>query len=328
MEILHFCVLASEIVMRGRTPYYAINSNRFGKPYEFDMIAGYDKNGEKIYEKRVRDGSSRKIFRIYLNELLKERCVTRIKTKDKRAKYYSITPLGICHLMKEGLFHDGLKCPWPERLHIINILQTFASPNVKPYRSLIFEGQKFFSYDFFVWDNLAEILQLDLKGLIIQIFQNFDNYRNSFSYYVYSGIDEVYKFHLATFTFSEDNVTVIELDKKSGIIIEEPDYKPLELDYEQFDHYLANLMLCSLIYDYSVLHYEYEKKQRQLQKVVRNKKAKIMHDMNNYPEYFLKIIILFSKHISKILQNRYDLLNNVRTELNQIQFASEKTITI
>lgn len=325
MEILQFSLLASDVVWRARTPFYAINSNRFGKDWEFERAVGFDENDKEIRHTRVEESPSRKIFRIYLKELLEEKVLTRIKTNDKRSKFYSITPLGICHLIKSKMFYDGIKYPWPERLNVVYTLMTFAIPKVKPYRSLIFEGREF-NFEM-LWDDLARILAYSLREEIVHVFENFETDENQFIFNVTNGYYDS-NIQLARIKFIEAGITVSELDKKItagpvSLTLHEK-YEGLHLDEEQFHHYLANLMICALVYDFTIAMFEREKlryekvenESKRQRKKMSEEDYKHLHDTNDYPEYFLEILTLFSRHISEIINRRRQLMIKFRSSLN------------
>lgn len=340
MEILQFCLLASELVWRGRTPFFAINSNRFGKPWEFDLgVVGWE-NDKEITRTRKEEGPSRKIFRIHLKELLIEKLLTRIKTSDKRSKYYSITPLGIIHLIKYGedKFYFDYKYPWPEKINVIQTLQTFAQQNVKPYKSVVFEKEKFFHSDIDLWDDVAKWLGISLRKLMPHVFSNVEITQeniyskfgiNLFEFFITNGYYGTNKINLASFDFeNKDFVKIRELDRpitsygfKVGL-----KYEPLKLDDEQFHHYLANLMLCSLIYDYGMLEYDLSKLKirnflkKEKRKAEQDATVKFTNELKELPEYFLRILFLFSKHISRLTKNQYELTSGYSEKLNEIQF--------
>ena len=340
MEILQFTLLASELVWRGRIPFFAINSNRFGKPWEFDEgVVGWDENGKEITRIRKENGPSRKIFRMYLKELLKERLLTRIETKDKRSKYYSITPLGIVHLIKYGEdeFYFDYKYRWPERINVIQTLQTFAQQNVKPYKSIIFGNEKFFQYDTDLWDWLAKWLGMSLRNLIPHVFTNVEITQehisskyiiNMLEFFVTNGHYKNNKVSLVHFDFKiKEFVNIKELNRPKYTTFGRSykDSYELQLDDVQFHHYLANLMLCSLIYDYGMLLYDLDKKRNRKQTL--HKKINttyefdwLREDTTEIPEYVLKILILFSKHVFELTKEQYELSLGFKEEIHKIQF--------
>jgi len=344
MEILQFVLLASDLILGGRSPFFAINSNRFGKPWEFDEgFVGYE-NGKEKTRTRIENGPSRKVFRTYLPELLKEKLLVRIKTKDNRSKYYSITPLGMIHLIKSEMFYDGMRYPHPERNYVILTLQTFAERNVKPYHSVIFENQNFFNYEINLLDDLFKHTKMEFRRLVPHVFTNVNIVQenmqskffiNYFEFFVTNGFSPVNKYLLATFDFDDEkHVKVTELDKSlmNSFIHDEKDldYQGLSLDEEQFHHYLANLMLCSYIYDSSIGSFDldiiFNKQLSKLKKRTPHleKRKTFGEENSDFPEYFLRILLLFSKHISRLSQNQYELTTSFSKKLNSMQFKQTK----
>jgi len=315
-EILQFCLLASELVWRGRTPYFAINSNQFGKTWEFDVFHGHDEKGKEIKSVRKETGPTRKIFRKYLPELLEEKLLTRIKTKDNRSKYYSITPLGICHLIKSEEFFDGVKYPKPERYNAFLTLETFATPNVKPFKSIIFEGQKFNFTN--LWDNLIKILSLSIREQMVHVFQNFETMDNRVMFYLTNGYDTINKIRLANFSINDNIITVNEFGRYSGPVYGDPSYKPLELDEEQFHNYLANLLICALLYDSTVAQFDMYQNWiiQDIQTAKINRKKPRLKDriknieelFDEFPEEYLKVLYLFNHHVSNIVSKQEKLM--------------------
>lgn len=345
IEILQFTLLASDIVFRGRTPFFAINSNRFGKPYEVDEgIIDLDENGKEVRRTRIENGPTRKIFKTYLPELLKEKLLVRIKTNDNRSKFYSITPLGIIHLIKSEMFYDGIRYPHPERNRVILILQTFAQQNIKHYHSNIFKNETFFHTKLNLLKDIAEHTHMEFRRSVPHVFTNVnivqENMQSKFShnyfeFFVTNGFSAVNKYLLATFDFADEKyVKVEELDESlmNSFIHDEKnlEYKGLSLDDEQFHHYLANLMLCSYVYDTIIgsfdLNHIFNKQLPKLKKRMPYlKKSKSFKEENKeMPEYFLRILLLFSKHILRLAQNQYDLTTSFEQELKPMQFIQTK----
>lgn len=368
----------------GRTPFFAINSNRFGKDWSMDI--DYTIEGqEKDVRTRIEESPSRKIFRTYIKELLNEKLLVRIKTRDKRSKYYSITPLGICYLIKSELFYDSPKYDrWPEKINVFLTLMTFAFQNVKPYRSIIFENEKFFSYDTDVWEDLKKLdMGIGFRNQITHVFSNIEKQENGFRLFVTNGYWSDYRIQLADVDFTYDKfydddgkvitvwnppsvdqnytkiektnnennlIRIIELNKKIGQLYGNIDYKPLFLDDEQFHHYLSNLLLCAFIYDYVMAHFDrnllrnipkksgpdgleriFDKEKNAMYLTIKDTRKpttkekterlkELMVEFSNYPEYFQKILILLSKHISQIVSQQYELMSKFSFSLNKAQF--------
>lgn len=338
MEILQFTLLASELVMRGRMPFFAVNSNRFGKPWEMEINYGWD--GHKDIRTERFEGPSRKIFREYLNELLHEKLLTRIITKDKRSKYYSITPLGIIALIKSEMFFDGIKYRYPENSFVIFVLQIFAQQNVKPYKSQILKNKKFVNSDTTLWKDLTSWSPMSIREAIAHVFTNVDISHErigkehewyEMEYFITNGFPGANKINLCDFNLiNDDFITVRELDAPSTYR-GDPQYvessEHLKLDIEQFHHYLSNLMICSLVYDSAMLHYDLvkrrnEKKISSKTESIKTTADEIQEDMKKTPDYFLEILFLFSKHISQITEDQFSLTSSFQKNLTKIQYQT------
>ena len=338
MEILQFTLLASNLVPRGRTPFFAINSNRFGKPLEVDEgITDQDVNGNETRRIRIENGTTRKIFRTYLPELLKEKLLVRIKTKDNRSKYYSITPLGIIHLIKSEMFFVDSKYPYPERNYVILTLQTFAQSSVTPYHSVVFENQKF-SYDINLLDDIGRWLGISFRNQVTHVFSNVNIVQENmqskypisfFEFFITNGISDSNNHRLAIFDFRDDmHVNVEELDKGTNNFHnddQDKKYSGLNLNDEQFHHYLANLMVYSLIYDSAIAEFDHNRlfinQSSKLKNTPHLTRLDIFREKNNgLPEYFLRILLLFSKHVLDLSQKQYDLTTSFNKELSLMQF--------
>lgn len=314
MEILQFTLLASEEIKRGRNVFFAINSNLFDK--EWMWSTDYTvKGGKQDIRKRIEKSPGRKIFRTQIQELLEEKLLVRIHTSDDRAKWYSITPLGICQLIKSEEFFDGIKLPMPERYFVILVLMSFAIPNVKQYESLIFEKQKFFNSDTDFWEDLIKT-GMSIREELPHVLSNIDIEINKFSFNVTNGFYEENNIPLAKGKFIEENlIQVIELNKKSGVIRGDPNYNPLSLDEEQFHHYFANLLMCALIYDYTVATFDniqnkHLKQTRRGKSPIKETSKEFSKKWVKYPEYFQRIAALFSKHATKIVSEQTTLMSD------------------
>ena len=343
MNILQYTLLFSKEVRSGKKRFFAINSNQFDKKlrdYTNDelLYVGFLENSFPLTEDDV-PRLSRKTFRYYLNELLNEKLLVPVKTSDNRTKHYSITPLGIIRLMKSYQFSSDIKYPHPERNHVIMILQTFAQQHVKPYKSIIFNKEKFFDSKRSILGDLAKWPAIGFKHAIIDVFTNViierdyrDEYGYNLEFFFSSGYYESDKISLANFDIHNSSITIRELDNRKyygpNYLEKNTKNEISSLDDEQFHHYLANLMLCSLItyaaiLDYDLLRLKINKtakaKRRKPELEEFNKFDENMHDA---PEYFLRILFLFSKHILRLTKNQFDLTSDFDDRLNKVQFMN------
>lgn len=312
IEILDFCLLKSKEVRRRRASFFIINSNQFTKE------------------------PSRKIFRTYIKELLDEKLLVRINSSNKRSKYYSITPLGVIHLMRIKLVGRG-KYTRSELKSIILILQKFAQQNVKPYNSIIFGKEKFFGNgtDFFndleKWWPYSYMKPAGylFSDVVLRLENTKSEYPKDFlEFFILNGYYRGNKIWLADFYMKENVVNVDEL--KPAIYGSNSTFYPksteLRLDDEQFHHYLANLILCSLIYLSAMMWYDLLGMQVQRFNIedmgmsFPNMYKEFNNKMKDSPEYFLRILVLFSKHILYYTKSQYELTTNFKDKLNKIQF--------
>lgn len=325
MEILQFTLLASEGVTRGRNSFFAINSHMFEKEWEWKI--DYSQEEEIDIRTRKEKPPGRKIFRTYIQELLDEKLLVRIHTNDDRANWYSITPLGICQLIKSEEFFDGLKLRWPENYFVVLVLMTFAIQNVKQYKSIILEKEKFINSKTDFWGDLTKT-PMSIREELPDVLSNIDIEKNKFSLYITNGYYQENKLPLARGSFNHDRIDdngkviqqnliqVIELNKKIGIR-KDPDYEPLLLDDEQFHQYFANLLIGALVYDYTIaefdiargFHFRHPKRGKIPLKSAQKDFSEIW---KKYPEYFQRISSLFAKHASKIVNEQTNLMNDFK----------------
>jgi hypothetical protein len=339
LEILQFTLLASNIVSKRKSRFFVIYPNRFGKPCNVEMgKIDQDENGKAIQRIKTINGPSRRIFGKRLPELLQEKLLVRIYTKDKRSKYYSITPLGIIHLIRSNKFYDGDKYPYPESNIVISILETFAQRKVKNYNSMIFEKQKFFNYDTPILEDIIKYLGIGVGYQVSHVFSNVniiqEDWKSKYSregleFFITNGYFDVNKYRLSIVNFTKDlPIRVEELDKHNFNVFsrynKDTSYHELSLDEEQFHHYMANLMLCSFIYDSitadfesSNLIYSHPSK---LKKELLDVTKHDTFEGKTIPEYFLRISFLFSKHILSFSKRQFELTSTFREKINGIQF--------
>ncbi len=326
IEILQFTLLASEEKKVGRNVFFAINSHLFDKEWQWTTDYGIE-GGEKDVRTRIEKPPGRKIFRTYVQDLVDEKLLVKIHTNDDRANWYSITPLGICQLIKSEEFFDGIKLRWPENYFVILTLMTFASQNVKPYGSIIFGKEKFIDRETNLWEDLGKI-DMSIREELPHILSNIEIKNNAFSFYVTNGFHEENKLPLTRGNFGhkrydedsnviqENLIQLIELNKKIDVpILGDLDYTPLLLDEKQFHHYFANLIICSLIYYNTIARFDIDRRisLRHMGKGKSPKKEtmkEFLEEWKKYPEYFQRIVALFSNHATKIASEQTNLMND------------------
>lgn len=308
LEILQFFLDESKIVLVRKKPWFCLNSFNFEK----------GKNQSSV-------NPGRKKFRTHLNKLLEEKLIIRVITNDKRSKFFSITPYGICYLINSLEFNDIPRIKNPNRTTIYKILETFASRYVKPYKShVINNNQKDFE-NFY-----QRVITIDdeegLGEYMPDIFSSFKNSRYVGKQFfiplsVHSEIDvPIARFYFRDLNpmWDEKGIEVSELGHTVGK--KRKSYSTI-LDDEQFHHYLASLLLYFTLYfqakiDFDV-NFEWRKnaKNKTITKELLDKLI-----VKKYPEEFLQILLSFNNQILNILCEQTDLVKGLHESMNKIQF--------
>ena len=243
---------------------------------------------------------TRKIFGTYVNYLLKMKLVTQIKKpSDKRSKFYSITPWGICYLLKYG---DYVSRGHTQR--IFEILEVFATRNVKPYSSGIF-GNKKIDYS-----NFYKRLGVSKAGYDNDFFSTYvsDSILTKFEHgkfwqMITLQVDIVQKYAMQVGIVQFSNV-----DSDNGIGLSEleevPNPKPswsskqeyvlaIPLDEDQFHQYLSRFLLCNTVFSLVMRLDEFIASSG-----LKDPKIKDLQEyktLKNLPDDFLKCVEVFSR---------------------------------
>lgn len=309
--ILH-CFLEFSHEVKGRRTYFCLKDNDFRKKEKVEQkskpsFTGTDAEIDTINKEGF--GISRKIFQKHQKELLTEKLITRVKTSDKRSKYYSITPFGICYLIKSEYFTDPMKITVKMQKKIFPILETFATRYVT-YKSEISEKGKFDFKEFY--DKLVKnvIDEHDIGEEIPHIFSSFDfdsqleRLEFSFEFYVESPM----KIILANFKdMGKSEIILSELGQKEGVIFSK--YESIKLSEEQFHHYLASLLLLLIVYFHFQIRHLF---------IPSNYKKEI-HDYKNLPDYILQILSIFNLFIGKRIKEEAEYMEKFTQIINQTQ---------
>lgn len=324
LEILQYFVeFPSEKKIRGKTRFI-LNSNQFGKVKQISSIEIV--KGEQIEKVLDIEGPKRGKFREYVKELSKEKLITEIKTNDNRTKDYSITPLGICYLIKSEYFGDPLKITLANQKKIFPILESFATRYVKQYNSDVFENEKFDFTDIFYHFAMNGLDSHDIGEEMPIVFSNYtESQFGGIEFFISIDYNPEIKIPVARFKINDEIITISEWGKRIGLI---SGYFPFELNEEQFHHYLANLLICLTVYHHAKSDYRsttdiinswrrQEKRSRRKKKIDIEKEFK---EFYNYSDDFLKILFLFNRQILKILNTQFELADGVAQILNQAQF--------
>lgn len=270
------------------------------KPVDFKKREGLSMDSITGKEEKVMLSSlSRKIFQRHQKELLKEKLIIRIPTSDKRATYYSITPFGICYLIKSEYARDPDKIIVRQQKKIFPILESFAKKYTIPYRSEIFEKEKFDFTDFY--KNLKKSIDdHDIGEEMPYIFSNFDYdsqlERLEFSLELF--FDSPTNIILANFKdIGQSEVLLSELGQRSGMVSR---YKPIKLNEDQFYQYLSRLLLSLIVY----FHFQ----------------IRGLSDYSNLPEIIMRILIIFNHPIEK---NIIEQANRIKKFVNETNTISQ-----
>lgn len=316
MEILQFTLLASKAKKKRRHTFLAINANFFDT--ELEIKRHFGGRNSKI---EMISHPSRKIFRTYIQELLDEKLIVKLPIKDEKSRWYSITPLGICQLIKSEMFVNELHREY-ETICMISILLTFATQNIKQYSSSIFRKEKFFEHNTNFLEDLINT-GVPRSGSMVNTLSNINLENDKFNFNITNGYFAENKLVLARVDFNHaryakhDNfiqknlIQVLELNEKIGYM----DNVPLLIDEEQFHHYFANLLLCSLIYQYAIVAFDFDRIADFISiRENKNTKKITLTEYSEYwkhlPVYFQRIITLFSEHITKIVNEQANLMEN------------------
>jgi len=310
LEILQFFLDESKIILIRKKPWYCLNSFNFEK----------NKN-----ENSVKPG--RKKFRMHVNELLQEKLITRIITNDKRSKFFSITPWGICYLINSLEFEDIPRIKKPNHITIFKILETFATKYVKPYKSHVINNNQM-NFENFYENFISKFWE---KGWIEEEIPNvFSSFKSS----IYAGT----QFFIPLSVHSEIEMPIAKFEvknyegypwNKKGIEITELGHSVGDnkkvfstiLNDEQFHHYLAIILLYFTIYYHVKIDSDYNIGQRE------NSKKKMTEEqilnkltIKRYPEEILQILLSFNSQISNLLEEQSNLVKELHQSLNQLQF--------
>ena len=279
------------------------------KPNDFKKQEGSLKNfitGKS--EKVLLYSLSRKIFQRYRKELLEEKLITVIPTSDKRSTYYSITPFGICYLIKSEYFRDPDKITVKQQKKIFPILETFATRYVIPYRNELFQKEKFDFKDFYKKLIKNVIDTHDIGEEMPFIFSNFNHdyqlERLEFAFEFY--VESPTKFVIANFKkLGQSEILLNELGQKQGIF-----YESIKLNEDQFHQYLASLLLLLIVYFHFQIRYSFNASRKITKKEI--------SDYTNLPGYILKILSMFNSFIGKRINEEAEYMQNFTQIINKV----------
>ncbi len=252
-----------------KKPYYVLKQNDFKKRQIEHEIFDDEKNEVTTIIETDFD-FTRKTFQKSIDELIEKKFVVRIKSSDKRIKYYSITPLGILYVLRnDEIIRIVEKVTYRTVDSVFPILEAFAFSFVRPYRNELFDKDM----DFF---NIKDLTGMEGEELFYTLTGlSHDSFTNTYNFKIKLLFDRPFEIKLASFDMSTNEVRLSEMarDWEFG------NYKPIKLSDEQFHNYLAKLVFSTIIY----FHYQIQKSTQ--------------IDLDNSKEIILQILISFNRNI-------------------------------
>ena len=291
---------------------------------------------------------SRKIFSTHVDYLLKFKLITKIETRRKnnkkkaKSKFYSITPWGICYLLKHA---DYVSPELTEKIY--EILEMFATKNVKPYPSGIFHNKKIDFSNFYSklvgeksertylkkdarapYGVLKDENGIPIREQFVQvsnfnkesqsILSDFDDNMLYLKVEFWVNILNVLRIKVRFmnfFNFGDDNIQLQEIDEKyTDTPLRTP---PIQLDEEQFHNYLSRFLLCYTIFSivqqqdeqlsYGILQIKKEADKKRHKANIENH-LKEFKKIKDIPDNLLKCVSVFSDilfRLSHSIVNRW-----------------------
>ena len=266
-----------------KKPFYVLKQNDFTK--RRIEVEEYDLKKKKWNTRIETDFDfTRKIFQKHIDELIEKKFVVSVKSSDKRAKYYSITPLGILYALR----HDELIRSVEKVNHriadrIFPILEAFAFPYVRPYRSELFDKDM----NFYEIKELLEVEGEELYYILTGL--SHDSFTDTYDFKIKLLFDRPVEIKLATFDMSTSDVMLSEMARDNDF----GNYKPIKLSDEQFHNYLAKLVCSAIIY----FHFQ-----------IQNPKH---IDQDKTDQIILEILISFNRNISRLFADMNKQLSSL-----------------
>lgn len=270
-----------------KKPFYVLKQNDFTKR-EIEVEEFEFK--KKKWKTRVETDFdfTRKTFQKHIDELIEKKFVVSIKSSDKRAKYYSITPLGILFALKhDEVIRSTEKVDYRTADKIFPILEAFAFSYVRPYRSELFDKDMNFH-------NIKEILGMEGEELFYTLTGlSHDSFTDTYDFKIKLLFDRPVEIKLASFDMSTSEVMLSEMARDDDF----GNYKPIKLSDEQFHNYLSKLV-CSLI-----IYFHYQ---------IQNPKH---IDYNNLDRIILEILISFNRNINGLFGDMNKQLSSFKLDV-------------
>lgn len=275
-----------------------------------NKILGYGVKSVDFDHKRHQ--LTRRIFRTYKQQLLDDKLIIQLQTSDNRAKVYSITPLGICYLIKK----KGYGTPIEQIKKIFDILGTFYENKHVKIKSSIFPSKKF---DFTEIKNELEknekyvvygVLNKFFGRLITYTKPMFETNQNSviIKYLTSYNLEAI----IAFFNIDEDAITLLESPSTSKQL-----RLSSELNDNEFHTYLSMYLLYGICYHTIKEHFDEFMSNRILRSVNDFKYSDEIEELEKTKQYdkkYIELVLLVQGHIC----------DNLSTVLNHQKYYSEK----
>jgi len=254
---------------------------------------------------------SRKIFLGYRDRLLKRKFITQIKCSDKRSTYYSITPLGICHLQNEPYASDRIG-RW-EVKQVFKIMETFLNKQT-PFKSKILGPEKF---DFeHIWNRLNYVEdEHDIRECLDSVFMDLISI-NDREAVISFPITRTINCKIAEFAFRKDSISLQETLSP----LDFPRELPLELTEEEFHYCFAVYVLAILCY-YLVKSKIDSYVSISASRKAREEPIKDLQDMlekiGMYDEEITRLVILFNNYFKEFLDKSLTNIDSLNYTIKQ-----------
>jgi len=286
-----------------------------------DSLKKWFLQNSKRFKQRPRLTS--RFFRKHKDQLLKERLMVQLRSSDKRTKYYSITPLGICFLVKNRGY--GLHGELPKK--ILKILYLFCDQTIIK-NAKIFGTKKF---DFHDIDKklFATETNYRVTKLINELLYHWVEYSKSpfgdNTYYV--SVKYPVSFNLeniiARFVLRDNEIKYFE----NFVVKEDPIPIPTDyMDEKTFHAYLSMFLLYGICYYTIKSHFDDFISARKSIGVDDFKFSDYDYELDKIKKYdkkLLELVILLNEYFSKLLSDENEIKTQLEFFRNKIQQYEE-----
>ena len=291
------------------------------KKFSPDTLKKWFLQNSKHFKQRPQLTS--RFFRKHKDQLLKERLMVKLNSSDKRAKYYSITPLGICFLVKNrgyGLHNELQK-------KILKILYLFYDQTVLK-NAKVFGTKKF---DFHDIDN--RLFATETNYRVIKLINEFLYHRIEYfkspfgdnTYYV--SVKYPISFNLenilARFILRDDRIEYFENFTVKDDLVPIPTNN---MDEKTFHAYLSMFLLYGICYYTIKSHFDDFISSRKHLRPDDFKFSDYDYELDKIKKYdkkLLELVILLNGYFSKLLGDDNEIKIQLEFFRNKIQQYEE-----